>query len=367
MERWIPKYFDALERETEASGRVDNGESLIHTIYFGGGTPSIVPFEYYQRLLQKVANEFNLDRNLEITLEANPGTVQGRDFSGYQQAGINRVSIGVQSFQPQELKLLGRIHNNEDTYRTMESIRAAGINNINLDMIYGIPGQAVDGWGKNLSEALSLTPEHLSLYCLTIEEGTPLADRVARGEVVALAEDEAAEMFEVAIRRLKDAGYHHYEISNWAKKVESGEDYRCQHNLQYWKNEEYYGFGAGAHGYFHGVRVAKNHSIAGYIQDLGGGSGSKYSKDPIPSLTKLEQMQDEMMLGLRLLEAGISQNRFREKFGVEMMEIFGREIAGLLDHQLIKWVDDNEKVLILTERGMMLGNQVFMEFVDGDQ
>lgn len=367
MESWIPKYFGALEREMEASGRIDNGESLIHTIFFGGGTPSIVPVEYYERLLQKAANVFNLDGKLEITLETNPGTLQGRDLSGYQRAGINRVSIGVQSFQSQELSLLGRIHNNEETFRAVTSIRDAGIQNINLDLIYGLPGQTLAAWDDNLAEALKLAPEHLSLYCLTIEEGTTLANRVDKGEVVALGEDEAAEMYEFAISKLRDAGFRHYEISNWAKLDERGGDYRCQHNMQYWKNEEYYGFGAGAHGYIRNVRVDNNPSIAGYIQDIKDGSGRKYFNDSTPSLIQLENMQDEMMLGLRLLDVGVSQKSFRDKFGVQMMDVFGKEILKLLDNLLVRWVDDRETAIILTDRGMMLGNQVFMEFIGGDQ
>ena len=245
-----------MGKEVELAVGDELGKPKIHTIFFGGGTPSIVPAEFYGQLLKVVRDRFDLDDDLEMSLEANPGTIQAKDLSDYRHLGFNRISLGVQSFQPKELQLLGRIHDNRETIAAIQGIRASGFTNLNLDLIYGLPGQSHADWKETLHQAMDLEPEHLSLYCLTIEEGTPLAESVKAGEIIPLDEDSSADMFELAMEELPKAGFRHYEISNWAKVKSDGVDYRCQHNLQYWRNEEYYGFGAGAHGYIHDMRVA---------------------------------------------------------------------------------------------------------------
>lgn len=363
MEKWIPAYFSTLEKQIVLAVRDEQEKPRIHTIFFGGGTPSFVPASEYKKLLKVVRSSFELTENIEMSLEANPGTLRERDLSEYKRIGINRISLGVQSFHQDELKLLGRIHDSQDIWNAVQAIRQAGFSNLNLDLIYGLPGQSISRWKESLERALDLKPEHLSLYCLTIEEGTPLEASVKRGEVVPLNDDDSAEMYELAMQMLERAEYRHYEISNWAKKSSGNEDFRCRHNLQYWRNQEYYGFGAGAHGYIRSVRVANYSKIPQYIAHASN-SNDIYASYRESNETELkERMQDELMLGLRLVDEGVSATSFRSKFGFEMLEVFSGEISRLIGQHLINWSDGERSSIILTERGILLGNQVFMEFV----
>ncbi len=265
MESWIPEYFKTLQREICLARLEVEKDTLIHSIFFGGGTPSIVPACEYKTILQQVNSQFKMADLVETSLEANPGALHERDLRRYRDMGFNRISLGVQSFHEAELKLLGRIHGNRETYEAVVNIRAAGFDNMSLDLIYGLPGQTLPLWKENIKRALDFNPEHISMYCLTIEEDTPLYEAVKSGEIIPLEDDVAAEMYELAIQDMTEAGYRHYEISNWAKIDTSGADFRCLHNLQYWRNEEYYGFGAGAHGYLRNMRVANNDIIPIYI------------------------------------------------------------------------------------------------------
>ncbi len=298
-----------------------------------------------------------------MSLEANPGTLRDIDLSEYQRIGFNRISLGVQSFHQDELKLLGRIHDSQDIGNAVTAIRQSGFSNLNLDLIYGLPGQSIYRWKESLERAIDLLPEHLSLYCLTIEEGTPLEESVKRGIIVPLDDDDSAEMYELAMNMLDNAGYRHYEISNWAKKTTGGEDFRCLHNLQYWRNEEYFGFGAGAHGYNHHMRVVNYAEIPNYISHVSKSDDKRATYAESYETDLRERMQDEMMLGLRLIDEGISAASFKIKFACEMTDVFSSEISHLINHHLIKWSDGEGSAIVLTERGVLLGNQVFMEFV----
>lgn len=359
MESWIPAYFEALKEETSRAAE----NTRVHTIFFGGGTPSMAPADTYSRLLQTVSTCFQVDDNAEISLEANPGTLKDRDLAEIYRAGINRISLGVQSVHENELLLLGRIHSHQDTLNAINAIRRSGIRNLNLDLIYGLPEQTIERWSASLDQALDLNPEHLSLYCLTIEEGTTLYESVRRRELEPLPEDASADMYELAMAKLASAGYRHYEISNWAKTGAGDEDLRCRHNLQYWENREYYGFGAGAHGYIHNMRVANNINIPGYIKSMKEGSTSGAARVESRQTPKAEQMQDEMMLGLRLLEDGVSAADFKTRYGIEMTEMFENQITTLLGNELVRWRNGVGSALVLTRRGTLLGNRVFMEFV----
>ncbi len=363
MEKWIPTYFHALEKEMALAAGDELIKPKVHTIFFGGGTPSIVPAGIYDQLLKVVGDNFELDDDLEMSLEANPGTIQDKDLSEYRQMGFNRISLGVQSFHARELQLLGRIHDNRETISAINGIRSSGFTNLNLDLIYGLPGQSLSDWKETLQKALDLEPEHLSLYCLTIEEGTPLAESVKAGEMIPIDDDISADMFELAIEELPKAGFQHYEISNWAKVKSDGEDYRCRHNLQYWINEEYYGFGAGAHGYIHNLRVANNGNIPQFIKKIKNGSTPGSARIEGRETSPFDRMQDEMMLRLRLIDEGVTSAGFRSKFGCEMIEIFSEQITGLIDRELLQWKNGKDTTLVLTKRGILLGNQVFMEFV----
>lgn len=366
MDKWIPAYIKALEKEIILAVKDEPERTHIHTVFFGGGTPSIVPAYEYERILEVVRSSFILETDVEMSFEANPGTIQDRDMSEYKRIGFNRVSLGVQSFNVDELDFLGRIHNTQDVYDAVKVVRKAGFDNMNIDLIYGVPGQTMSSWDESLKRALDLGPEHLSLYCLTIEEGTPLVERVKNSEIVPLDEDEAAEMYELAMFILDEAGYRHYEISNWAKISTGGKDYRCRHNLQYWKNEEYYGFGVGAHGYINNMRIVNFEEIPTFISSINQAENAKtlYKETIVTNLK--ERMQDEMMLGLRLVDEGVSATGFKLKFGYELTAIFEKEISRLIRSKLIQWTDGNGTSIILTEKGTLLGNQVFMEFV-GDQ
>lgn len=361
MEQWIPDYFTTLGKEIEICGRADDGESRIHTIYFGGGTPTLIPEAYYGRLMELIGKYYSLDDNLEISMEANPGTIGTQRFSDYARLGINRVSLGAQSFHADELALLGRIHSSDDVFRAVNAIRESGIDNINIDLIYGLPGQTLSKWAENLRKALDLSPEHLSLYCLTIEDGTLLDAQVKTGKVIPLQEDDTADQFENSIEVLSQAGYLHYEISNWAKIEPEHMDHRCQHNLQYWKNEEYFGFGAGAHGYIRGRRTVNAEKIPQYIAKSQDDEATLWIYETDMRIDPHEKMKDEMMLGLRLVDEGIDRQSFLRKFGVDYSQLFSKEIDNLIRQGLLEWKNDSH--LVLTKRGIPLANFVFRDFV----
>lgn len=362
MDKWIPAYFNALEKEIILATKDEQEKPQIHTLFFGGGTPSIVPPREYQKIMQVVRNSFVLADDLEMSFEANPGTIQDKDLSEYRKLGFNRISLGAQSFHANELMLLGRIHTPQETIEAVSAIRQAGFDNLNLDLIYGLPGQTIERWNESIEMALDLHPEHLSLYCLTIEEGTPLEEKVRRGEVFPIDDDVSAEMYEHAMKLLDHSGYRHYEISNWAIRSGGNKDYRCRHNLQYWKNEEYYGFGAGAHGYIRGLRVVNYAEIPNFINNLLHSENALTLYSEVNETSLIERIQDEMMLGLRLIDEGVSAIAFKSKFGMELADIFVKQISQLIDKHLIRWTDGEGSSVALTERGILLGNQVFMEF-----
>ena len=240
-------YADGLAREIAQVGR--SQMRPVHTIFFGGGTPSLMTPEQLAVILTAVSNHFTLLPNAEITMEANPGTVDQAYFKAVKALGINRISFGVQSVIPSELQLLEREHDFETVIRAVEACRASGIDNFNLDLIYGVPGQTLASWEQSISALLALDPSHLSLYCLTIEPGTPMQRWLNNGRIQPPDPDLAADQYELAGKLLGEAGYEHYEISNWAKP-----GLACEHNLTYWRNADYLGLGAGAHGHANGLR-----------------------------------------------------------------------------------------------------------------
>ncbi len=243
----IPSYADtlvkdaALWRDAVAGRRVD-------TVFFGGGTPSLNPVQEMAKILRGMQEAFQVAPAAEVALEANPGSITAEYLRGLREIGFNRLSIGIQSFDDEELVMLDRIHTGDDARTAFAAARDAGFDNVNLDLIYGLSEQPLAAWQRNLEEALALAPEHLSLYALTVEDGTPLARDVERGRTQAPDPDMQAEHYEWTQDRLARAGYEHYEISNWARPGR-----RCKHNLVYWENREYLGLGAGAHSFLNGV------------------------------------------------------------------------------------------------------------------
>lgn len=360
----MPAYVDAVCREMVLTSQAAGDKPLpVHTIFWGGGTPSLLSPAQVEQIMSTIRTNFQLCETNEATLEANPGTVSPGKLAALRQAGFNRISFGMQSAAAEELKLLRRLHTQEEVGQAVKWARQAGFNNLNLDLIYGLPGQSLKSWQLTLEAALMLQPEHLSMYSLTIEEGTPLYEWVEAGQVPQPDEDLTADMYEWAMDAMRQAGFIHYEISNWA----ANEDLMCRHNLQYWHNQPYFGFGAGAHGYINGVRTANLGGVAEYIDKIWHAPALDYPASPSAemrlAISKTEQIKETMMVGLRLVQEGIHAEVFKKRFGVELENVFGKEIQTLVSQGLLEWQNDNGRRLHLTRRGCLLGNQVFMQFV----
>jgi oxygen-independent coproporphyrinogen-3 oxidase len=374
----IPAYIRALLREIEWTGSA-GGNPPADSVFLGGGTPSLLEPGQVGRVLDRIRKSFRLDPHAEISLEANPGTVDRARLKAFREAGVNRLSLGVQSAGGGELRMLGRIHTYAEAERTFHDARRAGFANISLDFIYGLPGQTEAAWTQTLKRALALGPEHLSLYALTLERGTKLARAVRRGALPAPEDDLAADMFERAEEMLAAAGYRHYEISNWARDAAgaagdaSGDPrasafpaHACRHNLRYWLNRPYLGFGAGAHGCACGKRYANICSIEKYIDRIRIGKPRRFPLTPAASRSVLRTREDElretMWLGLRLTETGVDREAYRILFGVDYGDRFLEEIDSAIAAGLLEWTRNGE-ALRLTPRGRLLGNQVFQLFV----
>lgn len=362
----IPAYVTALCRELRGVAQAAGENLRVHTVYFGGGTPSLLEPDQVARILAEIRAGFDLQADAEITLEANPGTVTQEGLCALRAAGVNRISLGMQSALPAELATLDRQHHPGDVGQAVGWARKAGINNLSLDLIYGIPGQTLPGWQASLEAALELRPQHLSLYSLTLEPGTPLQRRVAGGQVASPEDDLAADQYELAMDQLAAAGYEQYEISNWARRNAAGELLCSRHNLQYWLGEPYLGLGAGAHGYAGGFRTANVLRIGTYLNRMVKDTREVFPFSPANAsrvaIDRKNAMQETMMVGLRLTQVGVSRERFLERFGVEMESVFGPEIDLLTQQGLLEWSGGHES-LRLTRRGRLLGNRVFREFV----
>lgn len=364
----IPAYVEALCAETRAVARTAGERLEVHTVFFGGGTPSLLTPGQFERILAAVHENFTVLPGGEFTLEANPGTLPLETLQALRGLGFNRLSLGVQSAHPDELRQLERIHDYFDVIAAVSGARRAGFDNLNLDLIYGLPGQSPDRWQASLELALGLDPEHFSLYALTIEHGTPFGHWTRRGLLPSLDPDAAADMYEWAGERLEAAGFGQYEISNWAKP--GGE---CRHNLQYWRNQPYLGLGAGAHGYAGGMRYSNVLRIKAYIERLlhPGPATPVFPLSPAAvdqrRVTPRVEMQETLITGLRLTGEGLSAAAFRRRFGVELTDVFGKEVTELLGLGLLEWTSvgpEEDRCLRLTRRGRLLGNQVFVRFVD---
>lgn len=360
----IPSYVQALQREIEITARSADAVLPVHTIFFGGGTPSLLLPEQAKSVLGTIRGCFDLSSNAEITLEANPGTLDPGQLQALREAGVNRLSFGMQSANPGELQLLERQHNLQDVAKAVMDARAAGFDNLNLDLMFGIPYQTIEMWQSSLDTALSLRPDHFSLYALTLEHGTPMKKQVDQGALPEPDSDLAADMYELASDKMDAAGFIQYEISNWARCNETRGILSCRHNLQYWRNQPYLGFGAGAHGYAGGVRTANILSPAAYIQRLEQAGAEHFPGTPATvekrDITRADEIGETMMMGLRLVEEGVSDAVFCERFGLRLREQFGKQIDRLESQGLIEW---NGSSLRLTKRGRLLGNRVFVEFI----
>lgn len=346
----------ALVQEIERAGE-QHGHPTVHTIFLGGGTPTVLDAAQLAAILTACDRSFGITAGAEITSEANPGTVDQNRFNDLRALGVNRLSLGVQSFQPAELAFLGRIHSAGEAVTAYAAARAAGFANINLDFMFGLPGQTVATWRDTLDQALALGPEHLSLYSLIVEDGTPLAGWVDAGRVAMPDEDLAADQYEEAQARLGTAGYAQYEISNWARATGDGR-WRCQHNLTYWRNQDYLGFGPGAFSGLAGRRWSNLRDPSGYVRRTMAGEPTwDWEEVATPRLA----MAETMMVGLRLLEEGVDRRRFRARFAQDVLTAYPDQIADLQTRGLLEVTADAVR---LTPTAVLVGNQVFKRFLD---
>jgi putative oxygen-independent coproporphyrinogen III oxidase len=370
LERLYEPYAAALIGEIRRAG-AERGRPPVRTIFVGGGTPTVLPSDLFASVLDACQEAFDVAPDAEITSEANPGTVDQAHFAALARMGVNRLSMGVQSFDDAELRWLGRMHSAAEAEVAFDAARTAGFANINLDFIFGLPDQDPAAWVRTLARAIDLAPEHLSLYSLTVEPGTPLFEQARRGAIAEPDDDLAADLYTLACDALAAGGYEQYEISNWGRDdgpstidhAVSSIVYRpssaCRHNLVYWRNEPYLGFGAGAHSFAGERRWWNVKPVPEYIRRIAAGQTPEREGEIID---RRLAMGETMMLGLRLVQEGVADTRFRARFGVGLDETFGAEIAGLIRRDLLERLPDRVR---LTPAGRLLGNQVFAEFLPG--
>lgn len=346
----VPAYFDALKKEIALNAEKLRGYT-IKTVFIGGGTPSVVDSQYIYDVLNLLNENLNIDQKAEISIETNPGTLTCEKLEIFKNMGINRLSIGLQAWQDRILEMIGRIHTVKEFEENFKLARKVGFDNINVDLIFGVPGQSFEDWCETLKCVTALGPEHLSCYSLKIEEGTVFGNRLESGELVPLDDDIDREMYSYCKDYLYQKGYKHYEISNFAK---SG--YECRHNLVYWYIEEYIGFGAGAHSFFESTRFNNVCDIEGYIASI---MNNKVPSENAEVIDKKGSMTEFMILGLRLID-GVSIEDFRSRFDEEVYNVYGNEIDKLVERGLLVVKEDT---MFLSPLGLDFANQVFMEFV----
>jgi oxygen-independent coproporphyrinogen-3 oxidase len=355
---WREPYIEALLREIAWAGGLARRSGMAgrpvdrpwpcRTIFFGGGTPSLLTAGQVRQVLAAAQRAFAVQADAEVTLEANPGTLAEAHLAALRAAGVNRLSMGAQSFDAGLLRWMGRIHSPEEIESAFHLARRVGFDNINLDFIFGLPNQRMEQWEATLDRALALAPDHLSLYALIVEEGTPLHSWVEQGRVRPADEDLAAEMYLLAQRKLAGAGYEQYEISNWAKPGKA-----CQHNLTYWRNLPYLGVGAGAHSCFGGRRFSTALKVRDYIERVKQDGQAVVESEVIkPEL----EMAETAMLALRL-NAGLSLALFERRYGISFEQVFGVRLEPVKAAGLLEWRDGWVR---LSEQGRLLGNEVFM-------
>jgi oxygen-independent coproporphyrinogen III oxidase len=386
QEAAIPAYVEALRREIELVGAAAPERITLHTVFFGGGTPSLLSAGQFRSILDSIRRSFDLGGEAEITTEANPGTVSYRALAELRSIGINRISFGAQSANGEELKMLERSHTFLDVIEAVSSARRAGFDNLNLDLIYGLPEQSLETWKTTARRVLDLEPEHISAYALTLEHGTPFGRWAARGMLPIPDGDVAADMYNWASDAFEQAGYAQYEISNWGMKRSAGSsrlsavreepEFACKHNLQYWRCLPYLGIGAGAHGYVGGYRYSNVLRIKTYMERMAGDDGRvahlAFPLSPAAVNQHRQTVQDDMsefmITGLRLTREGISPSDFANRFGKRLVDIYAKQILRLTASGLLEWGESyrsggSSESLHLTRRGRLLGNQAFLQFV----
>lgn len=369
-------YVSSLCREIKALADVYGKKSALTTIFIGGGTPSILELEQLRRIFETVYLCFSLEAGAEISIECNPGTVTKEKLAGYKKLGINRLSIGLQSTNNEELKRLGRIHTWEQFLETWKLVREIGFENVNIDLMSALPGQTLESWKETLERVISLKPEHISAYSLIVEEGTPFFERYGKEaemlqqygchkkgfvpyENAALPEEDTErKMYVLTEAMLFEASYHRYEISNYAKA-----GYECRHNKHYWTVDNYLGAGIGAASYMDGWRWSNLREIENYCrvwQQEDTFANLEECQEEITHNSQEEQMEEMMFLGLRMME-GVSDKKFQEQFGKSIMDEYGKVVEKLIRQGLLIWREHRR--LALTKAGIDVSNVVMAEFL----
>ena len=349
------QYIEALINEIDSCPLKDvdyKSQYSVDTIFFGGGTPSVLEADQIDEIMKALAFRFDISKTSEITIECNPGTATKKKLEGYKKAGINRISIGLQSANDEELKTLGRIHDYAQFLETFEIARLVGFDNINIDLMSAIPGQSLDSYKDTLLKVISLKPEHISSYSLIIEEGTPFYDMYGDNGPDEPDEDTEREMYYMTERLLNEAGYHRYEISNY-----SLDGYECRHNSSYWTGTDYIGLGIGAASLIDGIRYSNTSDMYSYMK--ASLKALEIPTEEYRSLSVNERMEEFMFLGLRMIR-GISAKEFKERFGRNIYEVYARPLEKLSKDGLIMINGDNIR---LTSQGIDVSNMALANFL----
>jgi len=346
--RHIDTFLSALTREIGMYGA--RGDETIETVFLGGGTPSLLTAAQLELLLSTLNKYFSISSDAEVTLETNPGTVDAQRLSDFRSVGINRLSVGIQSFHDDDLRFLTRIHSSDQAVDCVRSARKAGFQNISVDLIFALPGQTVERWASNVQSALQLETQHISAYSLIVEPGTPLARMVASRQVSPLPNESDAELYEMTMDMLGTAGFEHYEVSNYAMP-----GFRSRHNANYWNHTNYIGFGPSAHSYWNQTPVRAERwwnvrNLKAYLEKLSGGDSPIMGREQLGSA---ELLEEAVMLGLRC--DGIDLRRFKERFGCDLGDDAGDLIAEYRSKGLVL---PERGVLRLTDRGYLLCDAV---------
>jgi oxygen-independent coproporphyrinogen-3 oxidase len=341
----VERYVSALTKEIETYP----AREAVDTIYFGGGTPSLLTVAQLGKILNSINKKFSVGANSEITMEMNPATVTPETLREYKFSGVNRASFGAQTFDDTELKRLGRRHTAQDARETIELLRSADFNNVSFDLIAGLPRQTLKDWERNLDEALKLKPEHLSLYLLEIHEATPLAEQIRSKRQPMPDEDLSAEMYELMLEKVSENGYEQYEISNFALP-----DFESKHNSKYWTLDAVFGFGCSAHS-FDGRerRWANERDTSKYVEML------EQNFSPIVEENEIDRKSESVFLGLRL-NAGIDLDEYKKGFGADLTEEYAEDLKRFRETELIEIAENR---LRLTNKGRLFSNEVFAVFV----
>ena len=361
LENLIPAYVDALGKELDAVAE-SNPHREVHSLYFGGGTPSLLTAQQYERLLGQISQLFALSEDVEISLEANPDDLSVEYLRDLRRVGFNRLSIGMQSANADILRLFDRQHDLRAVSDAVEAAREAGFDNLNLDVIFCSPGETLADWQTTVETLLSFAPEHVSMYGLELKGGTALRQSVDAGDLPQPDDDVFADMYEYAAEALERGGYDQYEISNWCRTGR-----QCRHNLQYWRNLPYLGVGAGAHGFAGGSRYSTITSPQRYVASLVNGTDDLFEFPLTPAVAKHtvvnreDDLYETIMMGLRLTREGINRSAFLTRFGEDFIAMFPGAVERLVALGLIQLSDDYVR---LSAAGRLLSNGVIREFVE---